>query len=57
MKTCTNCGEKKPNKKFVEQCGGQKIVNFMCEECREKSRIKPEEATKLLRKIGTRMFK
>jgi len=56
MKTCTNCGEKKPNKKFIEQCGTQKIVNFMCDECREKGRITPEQSENLIKTIGKRIF-
>jgi hypothetical protein len=56
MKTCTNCGQKRPNQKFIEQCGDQKIVNFMCEECREKSRITPDQSNRLIQSIGKKLF-
>jgi hypothetical protein len=56
MKTCTNCGQKKPNQKFVEQCGDNKFAYQMCEECRKKARITPEQATNLIQSIKKRIF-
>jgi len=52
MKTCTNCHQKKKNFEFVEDCGGTKILNFMCKACRENARITQRQADNLIKNIA-----
>jgi len=56
MKTCTNCHRKRKKSEFVEQCGKTAILNFVCQECRDKSRITQEQSDQLIRCISERFL-